>query len=114
MKTRTVEIKAELRNPGYRLLPGMFARARISTGTPEKRILVPLSALAGKGDTSGEVFLVRKDIAFKQKVRTGRESDGMIEILEGLREDDVIVSKGLGLVYDGLAATSGNNQTGAK
>ena len=107
MKTRTVEIKAELRNPGYRLLPGMFARARISTGTPEKRILVPLSALAGKGDASGEVFLVRKDIAFKQKVRTGRESDGMIEILEGLRENDVIVSKGLGLVYDGMKLPSG-------
>ncbi len=107
MKTRTVEIKAELKNPGYRLLPGMFARARITTGAPEKRILVPLTALAGKGDGTGEVFLVRKDIAFKQKVRTGRESDGMIEILEGLRENDVIVSTGLGRVYDGMKLSSG-------
>lgn len=107
MKTRTVEIKAELPNPGYRLLPGMFARARISTGAPEKRIMAPLSAFVRSEDASGEVYLVRKDIVFRQKVRTGRESDGMVEILGGLHENDIIVSKGVSAVYEGMKLPSG-------
>ena len=107
LKTRTVEIKAALPNPGYRLLPGMFARARITTGVPEKRLLAPLSALTQKDESSGAVFLVKKGILFKQKIRIGREFEGKVEVLDGLRENDVIISRGLGLAYEGMKLPSG-------
>ncbi len=102
MKTRTVEIKAELGNPGYRLLPGMFARARIETGNRGKRMLVPLASCVRGENGSGEVFLVKKDIVFRQRVRIGGEYDGMLEILDGLGEGDRIVAGELGLVHDGM------------
>ncbi len=109
MKTRTVEIKAELQNPGYRLLPGC-SRAPGSRPEPGRSEYWFRSPTSREGGRTGEDFLVRKDIAFKQKAaparirRHGRNT-------RSLRENDVIVSTGLGRVYDGMKLSLGAGKT---
>ncbi|HPQ55257.1 MAG TPA: efflux RND transporter periplasmic adaptor subunit, partial [Spirochaetota bacterium] len=73
MKTRTLEVKAIVANPGNKLLPGMFARAKIITGTAADCITVPLGALLTRDGEKGELFLVKKGLAFRQPVVLGRE-----------------------------------------
>jgi len=102
VKTRTVEIKAAMDNPKYRLLPGMFARARIICGTKKDVITVPVSSLAKKEDKTGELYLLKKGIIFKQKVALGNEYKSDVEIAEGIIPGDVVISSGANLVYPGM------------
>jgi membrane fusion protein (multidrug efflux system) len=59
-KTRTLEIKALVNNPGIKLLPGMFVRAKIISGILKNAITVPLTSLLKREGASGELYLVRK------------------------------------------------------
>jgi RND family efflux transporter MFP subunit len=99
MKTRTIEIKAITNNPGNRLLPGMFARARIMTGKKTNAIGIPIASLVKKDGKNGEVYLVKKGIAFLQKVTLGDEYKSEIEVVAGIERGDTIVAKGVNLVY---------------
>jgi len=101
-KTRTIEIKAVMDNPGKRLLPGMFARARIQCGTLEDRIAVPLSSLITREDDAGLLYIVKKGILFKQKVKLGAEFKNCVEIAEGIQPGDIIIARGVNLVYPGM------------
>ncbi|MBN1533510.1 MAG: efflux RND transporter periplasmic adaptor subunit [Spirochaetes bacterium] len=101
-KTRTVEVKAEMANPGMALVPGMFARAKIRVGSPEKRLLVPRSALITAVGDQGELYLVKKGIAFRQKVILGPQFGDSVEVTKGIEERDTIVAKGVNSVYPGM------------
>lgn len=102
LKTRTVEIKAEIGNPGNRLLPGMFARAKIETGGREEKLVIPISSFINRNGNKGEIYVVKKGILFKQKVTTGSEYRDVVEVTSGVREDDIIISKGINVVYPGM------------
>ena len=101
-KTRTVEVRSPVDNQKMILLPGMFVRARIDRGVKIRGILIPRGALTGRD--SLEVYVIRKGLVMKERVVTGREIDGKIEIREGLREGDRIVVKGQSTVYEGMKA----------
>jgi RND family efflux transporter MFP subunit len=101
-KTRTIEIKAVMDNPGKRLLPGMFARAHIQCGTLENKIAVPLSSLIKREEDAGLLYIVKKGITFKQKVKLGAVFKNSIEIVEGIQPGDVIIAAGVNLVYPGM------------
>ena len=111
VKTRTVEVKAALENPGMRLLPGMFARANINCGNLKDIIAIPVSALLRKDTTTGELYVVKQGIVFKQAVELGRELKSDIEITKGLSDGDVIVIKGLNLLYPGAKIRTDEKKT---
>jgi RND family efflux transporter MFP subunit len=106
VKTRTMEIKVQVPNPGQRLLPGMFARAKITLGKKANAIIAPLSSLITKENNSGEVYIVKKGLVFKQKVELGKESGNAVEIVKGLQEGDIIVSAGINMVYPEMKVTN--------
>jgi multidrug efflux pump subunit AcrA (membrane-fusion protein) len=75
-KSRTLEVRAIIENPGRELLPGMFSRAVIDTGENVKGLLIPESALVKKEGGREEVYLVKNGIAVLQGVTTGsRQGD---------------------------------------
>ena len=100
-KTRTIEVKAIVDNPGNRLLPGMFVRARIVVDSAV-RLVIPLASLVKKDGSRGEVYLVKKDILFRQGVELGNEYRTDVEIVRGLQPGDTIVSKGTNLAHPGM------------
>ncbi len=104
VKTRTFEIKALVPNPGMRLIPGMFARAKIITGKKNGALLVPPSSLVSRGAAAGEVYLVKQGIVFRQKVELGGEYEDGIEAVKGLQAGDTIVSKGIHFVHPDMKA----------
>jgi membrane fusion protein, heavy metal efflux system len=100
--THRLPVRAEIENRDGALKPEMFANFRILTGDAAESPAVPESAVVHEGD-SAHVWVVQGDglLAYRA-IRTGRSSDGLVEVLEGLRPGERIVTKG-GLFIDQAA-----------
>lgn len=101
-KTRTLEVRAVIDNPGRELLPGMFSRAVIDTGLNVRGVLIPESSLVKREDGRNEVYIVKNGIAILQSVTAGSRYGDDIHIEEGLGEGDRIVTIGVDSVYQGM------------
>jgi Cu(I)/Ag(I) efflux system membrane fusion protein len=90
--TRTVRVRIELPNADHLLLPDMYAEAEIDTGSGEKVIAVPDSAVIDSGDRQ-IVIVDRGEGRFEpRKVRLGRRGAGYVEIKEGVSDGEAVVS----------------------
>jgi membrane fusion protein, heavy metal efflux system len=92
--TRTVPIIFELPNPGGVLKPGMFTQVKLHTGETVRGVAIPESALV---DDNGRavVFVMKGGESFyKRPVRTGIRSGGWVQVLEGVKEGERVVSRG--------------------
>src|SRR5205085_9083075 len=75
----TVQVRAVLPNPGGRLRPGLFARARVATGEPYRALLVPQSAVATDGDRKFVYVVNEKDVVEARAVTLGqREGESVV------------------------------------
>lgn len=82
-----------------KLYPGMFAKVRFVTGS-EEVITIPESAVVKRGQLT-IVFVNDRGRADMRVVKTGREFDGMVEILSGLEEGEQIVADNAKLLKSG-------------
>jgi RND family efflux transporter MFP subunit len=90
-KTRTVKVRFQFPNPDGRLRPGMLATLDLSTPLGPG-LSVPSDALLDSG-TRQIVFLAQGDGYFEPRdVKAGQRVDGRVQILEGLKEGDEVVS----------------------
>src|SRR5690606_7427469 len=80
--------------------PGFLARVTFELGEREGVLLVPASAIVATGG-SPAVFVVQGDHASRRPVSTGITSRGEVEILEGLAENDTVVTVGNNSLQDG-------------
>ncbi len=91
--TRTVKVRAIVANRGRSLKSEMFVRVAIDTGS-SRVLTVPQSAVHRQAN---ETFvLVEKDKgAYERRgVRLGAEFDKYVEVLDGVRPEDRVVSTG--------------------
>jgi len=90
--TRTVRVRIELPNPDFVLLPDMYAEAEIDTGSGEPVLAVPENAIIDSGDR--QVVLVDKGGGrFEPRpVSFGRRGTGYVEIREGVKEGESVVT----------------------
>ncbi|KMT66765.1 efflux RND transporter periplasmic adaptor subunit [Catenovulum maritimum] len=91
-KTRTLRLRLKFDNPDYQLKPNMFAQVSIHANQADSTILVPKEAVIRTGKQD-RVVLALGDGQFKSiEVTIGRVDIESIEILDGLSEDDVVVT----------------------
>ena len=99
--TRAVLVRALLPNPDRSLKPGMLMTVDIET-SPRLGLSVPELAVIGESDQRF-VYVVGKDgTARRTSVRTGLRSAGRVEILEGLRPGQRVITEGVVKVADGM------------
>lgn len=97
--SRNVQVRATMKNPDGRLLPGMFAKAAISVGQPEPLITLAQTAIVSNpyGDS---VFLVDKakegdgQVARQAFVKTGLVRGDQVAVTEGIKEGETVVIAG--------------------
>jgi membrane fusion protein (multidrug efflux system) len=92
-QTGTFKITIEIRDEERRIKPGMFGRMSIVYDQHENVLQVPRSAVI-EDRGSETVFVVEDGEAVRRVVQTGYGSEGMIEISEGLSDDDEVVTVG--------------------
>ena len=103
-QTGTFKISIEISDDMRRIKPGMFGRISIVYDQHENVLQVPRSAiLEDSGETS--VFVIEDDKAVRRSVQTGYSSGGMIEITDGLGDDDRIVTVGQVGLKDGAVVS---------
>ena len=114
-ETRTVRVRATIRNPSKKLLPGMFATVYADTGRPRKQMTLPQTAITY--NTYGNVvFLVKKEtvngkvelVAEQRFVVTGDTRGDQVAILSGVTPKDVVVSAGANKLKNGTVVTINN------
>jgi len=101
-RTRTVQLRGRVDNPGARLRPGMFARVALELGANDKATLVPEQAIVPRGDKYF-VFRVVDGRAALTEVALGSRSPGRVEILRGLKPGELVVTDGQIKLQDGVA-----------
>lgn len=94
---RSLLLRAELRDVSKRLKPGMFVRVRLVLETRTNAVIIPEEALVtSQGKVS--VFKVTDGVAVITPVRVGLraqvEQKAVVEILEGLTNDERVVTAG--------------------
>jgi membrane fusion protein (multidrug efflux system) len=98
--TRTIQVRARAANPGHRLLPGSFAKVRLTLGAQNEALMVPSIALV-PGVAATTVFVVENGKAAERVVSTGTRTASDVEILTGLSAGDQVIVSGIQSVRAG-------------
>jgi len=100
--THRLPVRAEIDNRDGALKPEMFASFRIITSDAAQAPAVPEAAVVYEGEAA-HVWVVAGDgLLALRAIRTGRNNDGLVEVLDGLKPGEQIVTKG-GLFIDQVA-----------
>jgi len=92
--THRVPVRATLDNADGKLKPQMFASFSIITSGESQSLAVPEEAVVREGDAARVWVLQRNNDLALRAIRTGRISNGMVEVLEGLHAGERIVTRG--------------------
>lgn len=107
-ETRSLQVRTEIQNPGHKLKPQMFVNAKINVDLGEK-LAVGESAVIDTG-VRKIVYVVKQDDNFEQReVILGQKALGYFEVLEGLKDGDIVVTSGNFLV-DSESKLKGTSQ----
>ena len=98
---RTIMVKARAPNPNRILRPGMFIEARLATATRMNAIVVPEDAIQPLR-TANVVWVVDGGKASRRVVQLGARSQGVVEILSGIKAGDLVVVGGLERMAEGM------------
>ncbi|XJP98115.1 efflux RND transporter periplasmic adaptor subunit [Pseudomonas sp. B22129] len=100
--TRNVTVEATVENPKQSLVPGMFARAVVSAGSPQRYLTVPQTAVtynpygttvfiatSSKNDKGEEVLTAQQTF-----IKTGPTRGDQVAIVDGVKEGDLLITSG--------------------
>jgi multidrug efflux pump subunit AcrA (membrane-fusion protein) len=102
-KLRTFEVEGLVESPPEGVVPGCLAEVTIVADS-RRGVGVPAGAVQTRGDRS-VLFTVEGEQAKMVPVRTGRDVEGWIEILDGVAAGSPVVSMGQTLVDDGTTVS---------
>lgn len=88
--SRSILIQADVPNDALSLQAGLFAEAEVVVNPEAKAVSVPASAVSRFAGVK-KVWLVNDGVAKQQTVRTGREENSLVEILDGLSAGNLLV-----------------------
>jgi len=102
--TRTLKVRALVSQKSAELVPGIFARVHLELGKNDKAILVPTQAIIPQARNK-RVILFHKDSAAFQIVETGIRDSTYVQILQGIKAGDTIITTGLMAIRPGSKVT---------
>jgi RND family efflux transporter MFP subunit len=84
----------------FMLRPGTFVKTDFLGTTSRPAILIPGEAVAGNLDDAA-VFLIRNGHVELKKIKTGQQTNGLMEVTDGLHQGDLVVVSGQINLKDG-------------
>lgn len=92
--TRTVKARLVLPNKGRQLLPGMFVTVSFDSGAGKDALLIPAESVIRTGQRNIVMVDAGKAGFVATEIKTGREAEGMVEVLDGLKPGQKVVTSG--------------------
>lgn len=101
-KTGTFSVRAEMPNPGHRLLPGEFTKVKVLIDLRNNVVEIPTKAVViEKG--GAYVYVIRPDgVAEKRFIETGPETNNKVIVERGLKRGERIVTEGYHKLKHGM------------
>ena len=91
-QTRTIAVRAKIQNPTYKLKPEMFGKMFISLA--DKEALVISKEAVQRIDNKNVVYVKVRNGFKEVLVKLGKETDGLVEILSGVKPGQVVATQG--------------------
>jgi RND family efflux transporter MFP subunit len=98
-ETRTFKGKLVIDNPELKLRPGMFVKADIEVARRDSAIVISKEVILA-GNRGKTVYIVEKGAVRGRIITTGLENETSVEVLEGLKKNERIVTKGFETLRD--------------
>lgn len=100
--TGSLQLRAELPNNKFNLLPGLYAKVRVEYGEPRLAVLIPNSSVLT--DQQGDYVFVVDDTqkASRRNIKRGQKFGPLVEVTSGLSAADTVIINGFINVRDGL------------
>lgn len=105
--TGSVTVRGEFSNPDKLLLPGMFVRGRIETGTQPQAISVPQRGVSRDANGQASVLIVNAQNQVEQRnIQTGSAAGDQWEVTSGLTGGERVIVEGLQKVRPGVTVNA--------
>jgi RND family efflux transporter MFP subunit len=100
--TGSLQLRAELPNNNFSLLPGLYAKVRVEYGESRLAVLIPNTSVLT--DQQGDYVFVIDDAkkAIRRNIKRGQRFAPLVEVTSGLAATDTIIINGFINVRDGL------------
>ena len=106
-QTRTIPVHVHVPNPGMRLRPGMYIRAKFVSPGQRERLVVPRSAVLDTG-TRKLVYIAKPDGVFEaREIQAGTPTNELYPVLGGLKAGEEVVTNGNFLIDSQTRLTGG-------
>lgn len=106
--TRTYKVRISLLNPPPEIKLGMTAAVTLLSSNTQQTVTIPLAAIYQNGDTPA-VWVVTGNTIILRPIKIGQFGDGTIQVLEGLRQGDRIVTAGVQKLKEGQKVKAGGD-----
>jgi membrane fusion protein, heavy metal efflux system len=88
-------VRCEVADPLHELHPGMLATVTIELRPPMDSLAIPADGVVREGDGTMTAWVTSDRRRFTQQtIKTGLREDGEVQILDGLRPDELVVTRG--------------------
>jgi len=109
-KTRTVKARVEMDNPGMRLKPDMFVRAKVVAALG-KAMVVPVTAVMDTGKRQVAWVETSPGMFEPRDVQLGQRTDDKVQVLSGLKPGDKVAVSGAYLIDSESQLRGGGHET---
>jgi len=99
-QTRALTVEAEVNNSGNQLRPGMFAKSKLITAKDAPATMIPARAVLAVAGLS-KVYVIENGKAVERIVKTGTTDGDLIEVVEGVREGEIVATTNLDKLQQG-------------
>jgi len=110
--TRTFTAEILVDNPQYKLKPGFFTKGEILVHRDENVLAVPEETVSNLAGVSS-VYVISNGVVKQTTIRTGEHEGKFIEVVEGLKGDEILASSNLNELVSGSRVGSGGEEEGA-
>ena len=91
-ETKTIKVRTEVRNTSnYDFKPGMFATVKLVSPISVEAVVVPDQAIIRTGERTIAVMSLGGGYFDPRDVKLGVSSDGLVQVLDGIKEGEKIV-----------------------
>jgi RND family efflux transporter MFP subunit len=104
--SRSMETQIDLPNPGRLLKPGMVAEVTLPTAQAPRAITVPVQAVRGRDGKSSVLVVNAQGVVEERAVRPGLETAQLVQLLEGVREGEIVITASATAVKAGQTVTA--------
>lgn len=92
--TRTLRVRALVKNNSPELVPGVFAKVNLQLGKDNKALMIPTQAVIPTARNK-QVILFKNDSAVFTVIETGVRDSVFIQVTSGLQVGDTVLTTGL-------------------